>query len=139
MGFRAAHAELEAEANSATVNMMCQRLRSFTFSILNRTAAIILCLLALSTPEVGATDGEFWSKDRQAHAGVSAALSSVGYVSGRHFGLSPWESLITSFGTVVFIGAAKEVFDRDMELEDLGADAIGALGGTFFLWTFDWE
>ncbi len=119
--------------------MMGQKREGFTPSILRCSTLIILCLLALTTPEVEASGGEFWSKDRQAHAGISAALSAAGYVTSRHLGLSPWDSLITSFSTVVFIGAAKEVFDKDMELEDLGADAIGAISGPFILWTFDWD
>lgn len=100
---------------------------------------LILCLVCFSHPVLAQTTGapEFWSKDRKAHAAVSAILSPVVYISMRNMKFDRADSFFGSFFLVTILGVVKEINDNPLEEDDMAANAAGAFVGSLVSVTID--
>ncbi|MCB0385135.1 MAG: hypothetical protein KDD43_07060 [Bdellovibrionales bacterium] len=82
----------------------------------------------------GFLDGE----DRKAHAMMSTVVTAAGYGWFRSQDHSRWSSAMGAVALGLFAGAAKEVVDKQMDIEDLQADGAGAGLGLILAMSFDW-
>ena len=102
---------------------------------------LILLACALKGPKAYSQDvsqeEELWSKDRRAHASISAGLSAVSYIFIKNKTGSRWSALLGSFIFSLSLGVLKETTDEFVSEKDLEADAIGAMTGSLLFFSFD--
>ena len=82
-------------------------------------------------------EGGLWSKDKQGHMAASAVVSSLLYTVMRNKKLGRWQSYATSISLTLTIGLVKEMTDPVFSTADMGANAIGAVGGSTVVLTID--
>ncbi|MCB0356355.1 MAG: hypothetical protein KDD40_05075, partial [Bdellovibrionales bacterium] len=103
---------------------------------------LYLTLLLLSSfwtrPSYGQESSEKqWDNDKQAHAFISAGVSTALYVSFKSSGHSKWSSFLGSFFLTTTLGVVKEVTDKKVSEKDLIADSAGAFAGSLIFLTLD--
>jgi hypothetical protein len=82
-------------------------------------------------------EGGIWSKDKQGHIAASAIVSSLLYTTMRNRKMGLWRSYATSITLTLTIGLVKEMTDPAFSTADMGANAIGAIGGSTLVLTID--
>ena len=73
--------------------------------------------------------------DKQKHFAVSAVVGFTSSNIAYHYGYTKKESFWIGFGSAMIVGLGKELYDNRIggsgfDIEDLGADALGATFGS---------
>jgi hypothetical protein len=89
------------------------------------TKILISILLTLTTQTVWALDMS--EDDKQKHYVASASIAAPIYVVMREQnGWKRWQASLLALGVTLFVGHMKETYDPTYDMEDMGANALGA-------------
>lgn len=123
-------------ANGGAKTNAKSKINNFVTSV--AIIAFILSIISCGvTAKANPTQSSYWQYDKKEHFAASAALSSLAYVAIRRQGYNKWEALVTGAALSVFIGTAKEVYDREVDSNDIKADFMGSMAGVGVCLTVD--